>query len=89
MPAVVVVGDKDSHDAPVTSGSAKTTVAGIQVATVGSTVASDKLGHSGKTITSHGNTGKTTVGGQAIATTGAKVSCGATVTATHNKTTAG
>lgn len=87
MGMVLVVGDQDSHGGAVTSGSSQTTVNGIPVAHVGSTVSPDPLpGHSGKTITSPAASGKTTVGGKAVAGSGAGVSCGATISATNNKT---
>ena len=78
MAAVLVIGDPDSHGGAVTSGSSRTTVNGIPVAHVGSSVSPDPLpGHSGKTI----------VGGKKVAGSGAGVSCGATVSATNHKTT--
>nr|DAH08914.1 MAG TPA: hypothetical protein [Caudoviricetes sp.] len=90
MGAVCVVGDPDSHGGAVTSGSSRTTVAGIPVAHVGSSVSPDPIpGHSGKSITGHAATGRTTVGGQAVAGNGAPVSCGASVNATHNRTFVG
>jgi uncharacterized Zn-binding protein involved in type VI secretion len=88
MGAVLVVGDPDSHGGAVTSGSSRTTVAGINVAHVGSSVSSDpRPGHSGKSIVGPAASGKTTVGGIAVAGNGAPVSCGATVSATHSRTT--
>ena len=87
MTAVAVIGDSDSHGGSVTSGSSKTFVAGIGVATVGSEVSPDPIpGHVNKTITSPGNSGKTTVEGKQIASEGALVSCGATINTSHNKT---
>lgn len=90
MTPVCVVGDPDSHGGNITSGSSKTTVAGISVALVGSSVSPDPYkGHNGKSITSHGATGKTTSGGKAVAGQGGSVSCGATIIATNSKTTIG
>lgn len=87
MGAVLVIGDPDSHGGAITSGSASTTVAGIGVAFVGSSVSPDpKKGHSGKTIVGPAASGKTQVGGKPLAGNGAPVSCGATITATHSKT---
>ena len=87
MGAVLVVGDGDSHGGAVVSGSARTTVSGIRVAHVGSSVSPDPLRHSGKSIVGPAASGKTTVGGQAVAANGAPVSCGASVGASHNRTT--
>lgn len=88
MAAVLVIGDPDSHGGAVTSGSSRTTVNGIPVAHVGSSVSPDPIpGHSGKTIVSPAASGKTTVGGKAVAGAGAGVSCGATISATNHKTT--
>ena len=78
MAAVLVIGDPDSHGGAVTSGSSRTTVNGIPVAHVGSSVSPDPL---------PGHSGKTTVGGKKVAGSGAGVSCGATVSATNHKTT--
>ena len=90
MGAVCVVGDADSHGGSVTSGSARTTVAGSNVAHVGSSVSPDQIpGHNGKSITGHAATGRTTVGEQAVAGNGAPVSCGASVIAANNRTTVG
>lgn len=90
MGAVCTVGDSDSHGGVVTSGSSRTTVAGINVAHVGSSVSPDpRPGHSGKSITGHAATGRTTTSGKAVAGNGAPVSCGATVIASHSRTTVG
>lgn len=88
MGAVCVVGDSDSHGGTVTSGSSRTTVAGSNVAHIGSSVSPDpKPGHSGKSIVGHAATGRTTVGGKEVAGNGAPVSCGAAVIASNNRTT--
>jgi uncharacterized Zn-binding protein involved in type VI secretion len=88
MGAVLVIGDPDSHGGAVTSGSQRTTVAGIPVAHVGSSVSPDpRKGHNGKSIVGPAASGKTTVGGAQVAANGAPVSCGASVSATHSKTT--
>lgn len=90
MGAVCVVGDSDSHGGAVTSGSSRTTVAGISVAHVSSSVSPDSIvGHTGKSITGHAATGRTTVPGGAVAGNGAPVSCGASVIASNNRTTVG
>lgn len=88
MGAICVVGDSDSHGGAVTSGSARTTVAGIPVAHVGSSVSPDPIkGHSGKSITGPAASGRTTVGGKEVAGNGAPVSCGALVVASNNRST--
>lgn len=90
MGAICVVGDSDSHGGAVTSGSTRTTVAGISVAHVGSSVSPDPIkGHTGKSIVGHAATGRTTVGGKAVAGNGAPVSCGASVIASNNRSFVG
>ena len=90
MTPVCVIGDPDSHGGAITSGASKTTVAGIPVAVVGSSVSPDPYkGHNGKSVIGHGATGKTTAGGAAVAGQGGSVSCGASIIATNNKTTIG
>ena len=88
MGAVLVIGDPDSHGGSVASGDARTTVAGIPTAFVGSSVTPDgRPGHSGKSIVGPAASGRTTVGGRMLAGNGAPVSCGASVSATHSRTT--
>lgn len=90
MGAICVVGDSDSHGGAVTSGSTRTTVAGIPVAHVGSSVSPDPIkGHTGKSIVGHAATGRTTVSGKAVAGNGAPVSCGASVIAGNNRSFVG
>lgn len=88
MGAVLTIGDSDSHGGAVVSGDSRTTVAGIPVAVVGSSVSPDPIpGHSGKSIVGPAASGKTTAGGKPLAGSGAPVSCGASVSASHSKTT--
>lgn len=90
MSNTCIVGDPDSHGGTITSGAARTTLGGIPVAHIGSTVSPDPIpGHSGKTIVSSATSGRTTVGGIPVAADGAGVSCGATISASASRTQIG
>lgn len=87
MPLAAVLGDLDSHDAPVLEGDSSTLIAGKPATYVGAAVDNDKKKHTGKTIVASGTSGKTTVGGKALAANGATVSCSATIIASATSQT--
>ena len=64
--SVIVIGDVSSHGNVATSGASRTTVGGIPVCFVGSSVSGDPHDHGPNSIVSPGNAGKVIVGGKQL-----------------------